>query len=72
MTYMWKGKQYVVIAAGGHEKLGTKHGDQLIAFASAGLPIETGRHLKLATPSLSTLNDCFGDSRSSPWSLSKG
>jgi quinoprotein glucose dehydrogenase len=33
MTYMWRGKQYVVIAAGGHEKLGTKHGDQLIAFA---------------------------------------
>jgi quinoprotein glucose dehydrogenase len=33
MTYMWRGKQYVVIAAGGHEKLGSKHGDQLIAFA---------------------------------------
>ncbi len=32
MTYMWKGKQYVVIAAGGHEKLGSKRGDQLIAF----------------------------------------
>jgi quinoprotein glucose dehydrogenase len=33
MTYMWKGKQYVVIAAGGHEKLGTKRGDQVVAFA---------------------------------------
>jgi len=33
MTYVWKGKQYVVIAAGGHEKAGTKHGDQVIAFA---------------------------------------
>jgi len=33
MTYMWKGRQYVVIAAGGHEKAGTKHGDKLIAFA---------------------------------------
>jgi quinoprotein glucose dehydrogenase len=33
MTYMWKGKQYVVIAAGGHDDLGTKLGDQLIAFA---------------------------------------
>jgi len=33
MTYMWKGKQYVVIAAGGHEKAGTKRGDQIIAFA---------------------------------------
>jgi len=25
-----------VIAAGGHEKAGTKHGDQLIAFALGG------------------------------------
>ena len=33
MTYMWKGKQYVVIAAGGHEKAGTKRGDEVIAFA---------------------------------------
>ncbi len=33
MTYLWKGKQYVVIAAGGHEKAGTKRGDQVIAFA---------------------------------------
>ncbi len=33
MTYMWNGRQYVVIAAGGHEKLDTKRGDQLIAFA---------------------------------------
>ena len=33
MTYIWKGRQYVVIAAGGHEKAGTRHGDQVIAFA---------------------------------------
>jgi quinoprotein glucose dehydrogenase len=33
MTYLWKGKQYVVIAAGGHGKLGSKQGDYLIAFA---------------------------------------
>jgi len=33
MTYVWKGKQYVVIAAGGQDDLGTKHGDQMIAFA---------------------------------------
>ncbi len=33
MTYVWRGKQYVVIAAGGHAKLNTKRGDQLIAFA---------------------------------------
>ena len=27
------GKQYVVIAAGGHGKMGTKLGDALVAFA---------------------------------------
>ena len=33
MTYVWKGRQYVVIAAGGHAKSGTKRGDQVVAFA---------------------------------------
>jgi quinoprotein glucose dehydrogenase len=33
MTYMWKGRQYVVIAAGGHAKSDTKRGDTVIAFA---------------------------------------
>ena len=33
MTYVWQGRQYVVIAAGGHAKSRTKPGDQLIAFA---------------------------------------
>ncbi|MDP1632122.1 MAG: pyrroloquinoline quinone-dependent dehydrogenase [Caulobacter sp.] len=33
MTYVYKGRQYVVIAAGGHAKSGTKRGDQLIAYA---------------------------------------
>jgi quinoprotein glucose dehydrogenase len=33
MSYVWKGRQYVVIAAGGHSKLGTKRGDRVIAFA---------------------------------------
>ena len=32
MTYTLHGKQYVVIAAGGHGKLGTKQGDYVIAF----------------------------------------
>jgi len=32
MTYTIGGKQYVVIAAGGHGKLGTKQGDYVIAF----------------------------------------
>jgi quinoprotein glucose dehydrogenase len=33
MSYTFKGKQYVVIAAGGHGKLGTKQGDYVLAFA---------------------------------------
>lgn len=33
MTYSVGGKQYVVIAAGGHGKLGTKQGDSLVAFS---------------------------------------
>ena len=34
MTYQGKyGKQYVVIAAGGHGKLGTKRGDSVVAFS---------------------------------------
>ena len=33
MTYSVGGKQYVVIAAGGHGKLGTKQGDYVVAFA---------------------------------------
>jgi quinoprotein glucose dehydrogenase len=32
MTYNLNGKQYVVIAAGGHGKLGTKQGDYVLAF----------------------------------------
>lgn len=35
MTYVWKGRQYVVIAAGGHAKLNTKRGDSVVAFALA-------------------------------------
>ncbi|MEM7691728.1 MAG: pyrroloquinoline quinone-dependent dehydrogenase [Pseudomonadota bacterium] len=33
MTYVYKGRQYVVIAAGGHGASGTKKGDYLVAFA---------------------------------------
>ena len=33
MSYSLDGKQYVVIAAGGHGKLGTKEGDYVMAFA---------------------------------------
>jgi quinoprotein glucose dehydrogenase len=35
MTYTLNGKQYLVIAAGGHGKLGTKQGDYVIAFTLA-------------------------------------
>jgi quinoprotein glucose dehydrogenase len=33
MTYTWKSKQYLVICAGGHGKLGSKQGDYVIAFS---------------------------------------
>lgn len=33
MTYEWKGRQYVVIAAGGHGNLGTTFGDYVVAFS---------------------------------------
>lgn len=33
MSYVWKGRQYVVIAAGGHARAGTKLGDYVIAYA---------------------------------------
>jgi quinoprotein glucose dehydrogenase len=36
MTYVWKGRQYVVIAAGGHSKSDTKRGDKVVAFALTG------------------------------------
>ena len=36
MTYVWLGRQYVLIAAGGHSKSGTKRGDQIVAFALPG------------------------------------
>ena len=32
MTYTLNGKQYLVIAAGGHGKLSTKQGDSVLAF----------------------------------------
>jgi len=35
MTYLWKGEQYVVIAAGGHSEAGTTLGDSVVAFRLA-------------------------------------
>lgn len=35
MTYLWKGEQYVAIAAGGHSEGGTSIGDSLVAFRLA-------------------------------------
>jgi len=36
MTYLADGHQYVVIAAGGHDRLGTTMGDYVVAFALPG------------------------------------
>jgi quinoprotein glucose dehydrogenase len=36
MTYLHEGKQYIVIAAGGHGSLGTTRGDYVVAFAVPG------------------------------------
>jgi quinoprotein glucose dehydrogenase len=33
MTYVYRGKQYIVISAGGHGKAGTTMGDSVIAYA---------------------------------------
>jgi len=33
MSYAINGKQYIVIAAGGHGKLKTKQGDYVVAFS---------------------------------------
>jgi quinoprotein glucose dehydrogenase len=35
MTYLWKGEQYVVIAAGGHSEVGASIGDSMVAFRLA-------------------------------------
>lgn len=35
MTYLWKGEQFVVIAAGGHSEAGTSIGDSVVAFRLA-------------------------------------
>jgi quinoprotein glucose dehydrogenase len=36
MAYEWKGKQYIVICAGGHGKMKSKMGDSVIAFSIDG------------------------------------
>ncbi|MDE1173498.1 MAG: pyrroloquinoline quinone-dependent dehydrogenase [Parvibaculaceae bacterium] len=33
MSYEWKGRQYVLIAAGGHARSGTALGDEIVAYA---------------------------------------
>ncbi|MEQ1931683.1 MAG: pyrroloquinoline quinone-dependent dehydrogenase [Parvularculaceae bacterium] len=33
MSYEWKGRQFVVIAAGGHSDIGAKRGDSVVAYA---------------------------------------
>ncbi len=38
MTYVWQGRQFVVIYAGGHSRADTTLGDQLVAFALPDTP----------------------------------
>jgi hypothetical protein len=33
MTYVWQGRQYVVVAAGGHGESGSETADTVVAFA---------------------------------------
>ena len=33
MTYVWKGRQYILIAAGGHAMADTRRGDRVVAYA---------------------------------------
>ncbi len=33
MTYVWRGRQYIVIAAGGHSDVGTETSDAIVAFS---------------------------------------
>lgn len=40
MIYQWDGRQYVVIYAGGHARMGTRLGDSLIAFALPEIVLE--------------------------------
>jgi quinoprotein glucose dehydrogenase len=44
MTYVWKGRQYVVVAAGGHGEAGTVTSDAIVAF-SLPRPGEAGRSI---------------------------
>ncbi len=43
MSYVWRGRQYVVIAAGGHGEVGTETSDAIVAFAlpAPGEPART-------------------------------
>jgi quinoprotein glucose dehydrogenase len=38
MTYMWQGRQYVVVAAGGYGNMPTRMGDHVVAFALPAAP----------------------------------
>jgi len=42
---LWKGRQYVVIFAGGYSRIGSKLGDYLVAF---GLPEHDGEEPAIA------------------------
>jgi len=50
MTYVWQGRQYVVVSAGGHGEVGTDTSDAIVAFAlpAPGEPARTwwDRHVE--------------------------
>ena len=70
MSYVWKGRQYVVIAAGGHSKLNTKRGDQVIAFALAG--IETWSTARTIVPMKSHLHSALASDARLLWKEAGG
>lgn len=42
MTYMWEGRQHVVICAGGHGWMGPERSDVLVAFSVSAEATEGG------------------------------
>jgi quinoprotein glucose dehydrogenase len=64
MTYSYRGRQYVVIAAGGHSTLGSRAGDSIVAFAltSAEASFAIDHFQRLASRQLRQLT-CHGSRR---------
>ena len=64
MTYLWRGEQYVVIAAGGHSEAGTSIGDSVVAFRLARadeVAVVVVAHHRPARRAFCKRRDCGGD-----------